>query len=80
MVKEISSFDLEILSKAFDIRIWYCEKIGRRWSFICGAGEQKVLPSELFWENEDSAIFVQGEGYNQVELLSKIEELLTRVV
>lgn len=79
-MKEISSFDLELIAKTFDIRIWYCKKLGKRWSFVCGAGEQKVLPSELIWENEDSGIFVQGEIYNKIDLIQRIEQLFTEII
>ena len=78
MENVISTFDLEVLSKKFDIRIWLCKKNGRRWAFIVGAGDQRPLPSELIYEFDDFGFFVQGENFDQIRLESEIKELLVR--
>jgi hypothetical protein len=74
MENVISTFDLEVLSKKYDIRIWLCKKTGRRWSFIIGAGDQKPLPSELVFEEGDYGIFVQGDTFDQGSLLQEIRQ------
>ncbi|MFZ5951301.1 MAG: hypothetical protein ACOYXC_11375 [Candidatus Rifleibacteriota bacterium] len=71
----ISTFDLEVLSKKYDIRIWLCKRIGRRWSFLVGAGEQRSLPSELIYENPEYGIFVQGEDFDHIRLKNEIKIL-----
>ena len=78
MENEISSFDLEILTKKYDIRIWFCKKTGRRWSFIAGAGEQRPLPSELIYSIGDFGFFVQGENFDDFRLKTDIEELVQK--
>jgi hypothetical protein len=78
MAKEISSFDLEILAKKHNIRLWFCEKIGRRWSFIVGAGEQRPLPSELIYSDKNHGMFVQGEDYDQIELEKDVKNLFEK--
>lgn len=77
MAKEISLYNLELLANTFNIRIWLCEKKGSRWAFIRGAGEQQLLPSELIWQQNNLGLFIQGDGYNKVDLISRIESLLT---
>jgi len=76
MENVISTFDLEVLSKKYDIHIWLCKRIGRRWSFLTGAGEQKSLPSELIYESPEYGIFVQGEDFDEVSLKSEIQKLI----
>lgn len=78
-MKEISLYNLELLANSFGIRIWLCQKKGNRWAFIRGAGEQLLLPSELVWQKDDLGIFVQGDGYNKVDLLTQIESLQTAI-
>ncbi|GAB4285249.1 MAG: hypothetical protein Kow0029_32080 [Candidatus Rifleibacteriota bacterium] len=78
MENVISTFDLEVIAKKHDIRIWLCRKIGRRWAYIIGAGEQRPLPSELIFELDDYGFFVQGDSFIPEavveELKSKIAE------
>lgn len=76
MANVISTFDLERLAKAYDIRIWLCRRMGRRWSFVEGAGAERVLPSELVFENADSGVFVQGEDYDRSRLTAEIAALM----
>jgi hypothetical protein len=78
MENAISSFDLEILAQKHDIRIWFCKKTGRRWSFIVGAGDQRPLPSELIYEAGDLGFFVQGESFDEIRLVDEIKELIAR--
>ena len=75
MENEISSFDLEILAKKYDIRIWFCKKTGRRWSFIIGAGKQRPLPSELIYSHGNYGFFVQGEDFDDFRLKNDIKKL-----
>lgn len=76
MENVISTFDLERLAKTFGIRIWVCRRTGRRWAFIEGAGEERVLPSELIFENENTGVFVQGEDFDLQRLTAEVERLL----
>ncbi|MGM0599934.1 MAG: hypothetical protein ACQETH_08985 [Candidatus Rifleibacteriota bacterium] len=78
MGNEISSFDLERLAKKYDIRIWFCKKTGKRWSFLVGAGEQRPLPSELVYFNGDFGFFVQGEDFDDFRLKNDIKELVQK--
>lgn len=75
MENVISTFDLEVLAKKYDIRIWFCKKTGRRWSFLVGAGEQRPLPSELILETEEYGFFVQGENFDLEALLADVKKL-----
>jgi hypothetical protein len=75
MANEISTFDLEVLSKKYDVRIWLCEKTGRRWSFVVGAGAQRALPSELVLSDEKHGFFVQGEDYVKEALVQDLIDL-----
>ncbi|MDD3147587.1 MAG: hypothetical protein PHD82_09815 [Candidatus Riflebacteria bacterium] len=79
MANEISTFDLERLAKTFGVRIWFCRRTGRRWSFIAGAGEEKVLPSELIFEKDETGVFVQGEDFDSQRLKAEVERLLNPV-
>ncbi len=76
MANAISTFDLERLARTYDIRIWLCRRMGRRWSFIEGAGPERVLPSELVFENAETGVFVQGEDYNHSALIADITTLM----
>jgi len=77
MENVISTFDLEVLSKKYDVRIWLCKKTGKRWSFIIGAGEQRSLPSELIFEEDEYGVFVQGESYDEGSLIREIQGKFT---
>lgn len=76
MANAISTFDLERLARTFGVRIWICRKIGRRWSFLDGAGEEKILPSELIYECGETGVFVQGEEFDQLGLVAEISRLM----
>lgn len=76
MAKEISLYDLERLSRRFSLRIWQCRRIGRRWSFLNGSGEEKVLPSFLIYENSEIGIFIQADSPDQPELKNEIQKIL----
>ncbi len=78
MENVISTFDLKVLAKKYDIRIWLCKKIGRRWSFLVGAGDQRPLPSELIFETEEFAFFVQGEDFARDELEGELKKLFEK--
>lgn len=78
MENVISTFDLEVIAKKYDIRIWFCKKIGRRWSFIVGAGEQRPLHSEMIWEVGEYGFFVQGEDYDQLSVIEEVKVLLAK--
>lgn len=80
MANEISTFDLERLANAYQIRIWQCRKLGRRWSFIAGAGLEKVLPSELVYETGELGFFVQAENFDKIALVSELKKLTTKSV
>jgi len=76
MAKEISLFDLERLSRKYDLRIWQCHRIGRRWAFINGFGEEKVLASFLIYENSETGIFIQADSPDHADLKNEIINLL----
>ncbi|NCB38994.1 MAG: hypothetical protein EOM80_09510 [Erysipelotrichia bacterium] len=77
MANAISTFDLERIAKTYKVRIWLCRKIGRRWSFIVGAGEERVLPSQLLFETGETGVFVQGEDFDEAGLKSELTRLTT---
>ncbi len=76
MANAISTFDLERLAKKYGVRIWVCRRIGRRWSFIEGAGEERVLPSELIYESDETGVFVQGEEFDAAGIKAEVHSLL----
>ncbi|MBU1106704.1 MAG: hypothetical protein KKB51_08575 [Candidatus Riflebacteria bacterium] len=80
MANEISTFDLERLANAYQIRIWQCRKLGRRWSFIAGAGVEKVLPSQLVYETGDLGFFVQAEDFNETSLVEELKKLTSHTI
>ena len=80
MANEISTFDLERLANAYQIRIWQCRKLGRRWSFITGAGVEKVLPSQLVYENGDLGFFMQAETFDEASLVEELKKLTIRSI
>jgi hypothetical protein len=78
MENVISTYNLEVLSKKFNIRIWVCQKKGRRWHFIKGVGEQKLLPSELIFETGELGFFAQGEEFDKENLAFELENILNK--
>ncbi|PKL47023.1 MAG: hypothetical protein CVV42_14540 [Candidatus Riflebacteria bacterium HGW-Riflebacteria-2] len=80
MANEISLFDLERLSNSYQIRIWQCRKLGRRWSFIDGAGPEKVLPSQLVYEEGDLGFFVQAESFDEASLVDELKKLVKKSI
>jgi hypothetical protein len=78
MANEISTFDLERLANSYQIRIWQCRKLGRRWSFIAGAGPEQVLPSQLVYEAGDLGFFVQAESFDELSLVAELKKLTTK--
>ncbi len=79
MESVISTYDLERLARTYQVRIWFCRRTGRRWSFIAGAGEEMLLPSELIFENEETGVFAQGEDYDKNSLTAEVKRLVTPV-
>jgi hypothetical protein len=75
MANEISTFDLERLANAYQIRIWQCRKLGRRWSFIAGAGEEKILPTKLVYEAGDLGFFVQADDFDEASLVDELKKM-----
>lgn len=80
MENVISTFDLEVLAKKYDIRIWLCKKIGRRWSFLVGAGDQRSLPSELIFSTDEFGFFVQGENFDSATIAAEAKKLLEKKI
>lgn len=78
MANEISLFDLQRLASTYRLRIWQCKKIGRRWSFLAGAGEEQALPSQLICESGDTGIFVQTDQDIDTALIAELEKLLNQ--
>jgi len=76
MANAITTFDLERLAKKYGVRIWVFRRIGRRWSFVEGAGEERVLPSELIYENAETGVFVQGEEFDEAGIKAEVNNLL----
>lgn len=76
MANGISLFDLERLSRKYNLRIWQCRRTGRRWAFVNGFGEEKVLPSFLIFENSETGIFIQADSSDHPALKQEIIDLL----
>jgi hypothetical protein len=76
MENAISSFDLEVIAKKHQIRIWVCRRIGKRWAFLVGAGETLPLPSELIYETENLGFFIQGENFFREQILEEIKTII----
>ncbi len=80
MASEISTFDLERLAERYQIRIWQCRRLGRRWSFIAGAGPEKVLPSQLVYEQGELGFFVQAESFDETALVEELKKLTNKSI
>jgi len=61
---------LQIASE-FGCKIWVCEKIGRRISYIQGlkAGEERYLPAQVVFENERYAVMCEIEHISKKLML-----------
>lgn len=80
MANEISLFELQRLAETFHLRIWQCRKIGKRWSFIAGAGEEQPLPSQLIFESGETGIFVQTDATIDQRLIAELQKLFNQAV
>ncbi|HNX78033.1 MAG TPA: hypothetical protein PLM07_15290 [Candidatus Rifleibacterium sp.] len=76
MVNAISTYNLERMARFYGIRIWLCRRTGRRWAFLEGAGTEKVMSSELIFENAEFGVFVQGEDYDKAGLAAEVAQLM----
>ncbi len=75
MEKEIFISELEKIASRYSIRIVLAEKMGKRWSYLVGAGEELLLPSKLIRKFGNYAIFVEGELENEEKVADEIQVL-----
>ena len=78
MEKEIFTSEFEKLANTHNVRLWVAEKLGRRWSYVMGWGNEKFLPAALIGEICNYGVFVEGENYNAQEILKNVGEILSK--
>ncbi len=78
MEKETFTSEFERIAHNYDVKLWIAEKLGRRWSYVMGGGNEKFLPAVLIGEFGKYGIFVEGEDYNAQEILKNVGEILSR--
>ncbi len=75
MEKEIFTSELNKLACHYNIRIWIAEKMGRRWSYVVGAGKEFFLPSQMITRIGKYALFVEGESFNKEVIIDDVRKL-----
>ncbi len=76
MVREICISKLNEMAKTYKTRIWIAKRMGRRWSYIVGAGEESLLPAKLIVENKNYAIFIEGKSDHWREIKNEAKKIL----
>ncbi|QTA37677.1 hypothetical protein JYK00_08090 [Thermosipho ferrireducens] len=73
-IKEI----LEKIARKYNCKIWICEKIGKRISFIEGlkAGKEFFMPPQIVYEDNEIIIFTE----NLTETNDEFHTLLKEVI
>ncbi len=75
MEKEIFTSELSSIAKRYNIRVWIAEKMGRRWSYVVGAGKELFLPSRMIAKIGKYAIFVEGENFDREMIAASVRKL-----
>ncbi|MGC8545429.1 hypothetical protein [Athalassotoga sp.] len=78
MEKEIFTSEFEKVANTYDVKLWVAEKLGRRWSYVIGGGNEKFLPASLIGKVDNYGVFVEGENYNAQEILKDVGEILSK--
>jgi len=62
---------LLLIASKFKCKIWVCEKIGKRISYIQGlkAGEERYLPAQVVFANERYAVMCEAEHVSEKLIL-----------
>ncbi len=76
MEKEICISKLKQVAELYNIRIWIAEKMGRRWSYVIGAGKELFLPSQMITKIGKYAIFVEGDQFDKEVIIDDVRKLL----
>ena len=75
MEKGIFISELNRLAQRYNIRVWVAEKMGKRWSYVVGAGEEFFLPSQMIAKIGKYALFVEGESFNREVIADSVRKL-----
>jgi|UniRef100_A0A7V3RF75 hypothetical protein len=78
MEKEIFTSEFEKIAKVHDVRLWIAEKLGRRWSYVTGGGNEKFLPARLIGQIGNYGVFIEGENLDDKEIFANVHEILSR--
>lgn len=78
MEKEIFTSEFGKIADIYGVRLWIAEKLGRRWSYVTGGGNERFLPAVLIGEIGNYGVFVEGENYNSQEILKNVREILSK--
>ncbi len=76
MEKETFISELKHIALLYNVKIWIAEKMGRRWSYIAGAGEEFFLPSRMIAQIGRYAVFVEGDSFDKEVIVNKVRKLL----
>ncbi len=76
MEKEICISELEKLSHLYNIKIIIAEKMGKRWSYVTGAGEEQLLPARLIAKQGRYALFVEGNSFDKEMIVDSFRRTL----
>ncbi len=76
MEKEIFTSELEKIATRYGVRIVLAERLGRRWSYVAGAGKELLLPSKMIAEIGRYALFVEGNDFGGEMIVNDVRELL----
>lgn len=76
MEKETSISELKRIAQLYNVRIWIAEKMGRRWSYVAGAGKEFFLPSQMIAKIGKYAIFVEGDSFDKEVIVNGVRKLL----
>ena len=76
MEKETSISELKRIALLYNIKIWIAEKMGRRWSYVAGVGEEFFLPSRMIAQIGKYAIFVEGDSFDKEVIVNNVRKLL----
>ncbi len=78
MEKETFISELEEIASHYGIRIVLAERMGRRWSYLVGAGEELLLPSRMIRRFKNYAIFVEGNLEDEERVANEVQRLFEK--